>query len=64
MPAESRPVLHGSAVSASWLWIAGTTSHAVAAHVSVNTGIHPDNHSSWPRGSHSLPVPQSKDGEA
>jgi hypothetical protein len=68
MQAEKCLNLCASLAGSWWLRIAGTTSHAILAelegHICIHVGVSTDNHSSWSRGSHSLPVPQSRDGEA
>lgn len=68
MRSEKRLNLHGSVAGSWWLQLAGVTSRAVLAeleaHICIHIGVSQDNQSSWSRDSHSLPVPQSRDGEA
>jgi hypothetical protein len=68
MRSEKRLNLHGSVAGAWSLQLADITSRAVLteldAHVCIHVSVSQDNHRSWSRGSHALPVPQSKEGEA
>lgn len=64
MPAENRLDQYDSPANSSRLQLACTASHGEEASTSVRAAIHLVNHSSWSRGSQSLPAPQSRDGKA